>query len=220
MWYESADDNYVGTPGDGGDRLYDSDVCYSAGTYSRSNCPEPPNCDHDGKNGPAKLCIMRMPRYDGEGYHVLAMKCIPQYGDCERCMCGTTNGNGRCKQDIDFDDVDDSRIKFKCSDVSFVKIKGYTFDARSPFVSEELEEAPSVSPSNSPTEAPTVSPSNSPTKAPTVLPSNRPTVSPSISPAPSNVVLPTTQQLSTQDEIKAAILSDIKAEISSDYSRT
>ena len=81
MWYESADDNYVGTPGDGGDRLYDSDVCYSAGTYSRSNCPEPPNCDHDGKNGPAKLCIMRMPRYDGEGYHVLAMKCIPQYGD-------------------------------------------------------------------------------------------------------------------------------------------
>lgn len=124
-------------------------------------------------------------------------------------MCGTTNGNGKCKQDIDFDDVDDSRISFKCRDLSRVKIKGHTFDATAAFVSEQPEEAPSVSPSKSPTEAPTVSPSNGPT------------VSPSISPAPSNVVLPTTQQFSTQDDIKAAILKEIKADIiSSDYSRS
>ena len=80
-WYESADDNYRGTAGDGEDYLRDTDLCFSAGTYSRSNCPEPPDCNHGGENGPAKLCIMRMPIYDSEDYHVLAMKCIPQFGD-------------------------------------------------------------------------------------------------------------------------------------------
>lgn len=81
MWYESADDNYRGTPGDGEDYLRETDVCYSAGTYSLSNCPDPPDCNYDGKNGPAKLCIMRMPIHNGEGFHVLAMKCIPRFGD-------------------------------------------------------------------------------------------------------------------------------------------
>jgi hypothetical protein len=81
MWYENADDNYRGTAGDGEDYLRDTDVCFAAGTYSRSNCPEPPDCNHSGENGPAKLCIMRMPIYNSEGFHVLAMKCIPQFGD-------------------------------------------------------------------------------------------------------------------------------------------
>jgi hypothetical protein len=50
----------------------------------------------------------------------------------ERCLCGTTDGRGVCKK-IDFDDVDDSRLDFRCSDVSRVEIKGHTFDARDVF---------------------------------------------------------------------------------------
>lgn len=129
-WYNDADEKYVGTNGDGEDWLRGTDVCYSHGTFSRSNCPSPPNCDFGGSNGPAKLCIMRMPRYDGGGFHVLAMKCIPRYGDCERCLCGTTDGNGICHP-IGFDDVDDSRVNFRCTDLRRVTIKGHTWVANS-----------------------------------------------------------------------------------------
>jgi hypothetical protein len=80
-WYKDADDNYRGTPGDGEDYLRDSDVCYQNGMYSRDFCPEPPNCSFTGKNGPAKLCINRLPICNGDGFHVLAMKCIPTFGD-------------------------------------------------------------------------------------------------------------------------------------------
>jgi hypothetical protein len=61
------------------DFLRRSDICYKNGSYSRSNCPSVPNCNHTGKWGPAKLCINRQPIGDGSGYHVLAMKCIPSW---------------------------------------------------------------------------------------------------------------------------------------------
>jgi hypothetical protein len=80
-WYTSANDNYRGTPGDGADYLRDSDVCYANGMYARSFCPEPQECNFSGNNGPAKLCINHLPICNGDGFHVLAMKCIPVFGE-------------------------------------------------------------------------------------------------------------------------------------------
>jgi hypothetical protein len=81
-WYQDPDDERRdGGEGDGFDYLRDSDRCFKNGIYCRSCCPKPPDCNQDGEWGPAKLCINRVPRNDGKGFHVLVMKCIPLWGD-------------------------------------------------------------------------------------------------------------------------------------------
>jgi len=67
--------------GDSADKLRDTDLCYSNGSYSRGNCPNEPDCSFEGEWGKAKLCINRGPITDSSdtNYHVLVMKCIPAW---------------------------------------------------------------------------------------------------------------------------------------------
>ncbi len=74
----------------------------------------------------------------------------------------------------DTDDVDDSRLDFRCHDVSRVKIKGHTFDATAAFTTA------SPTPGDSPTVSPT--PGDSPTITPIL--GDVPTIAPvTVSPA-------------------------------------
>jgi len=124
-WYQDPDDERRdGGEGDGFDYLRDSDRCFKNGIYCRSCCPKPPDCNQDGEWGPAKLCINRVPRNDGKGFHVLAMKCIPLWGDCEKCMCGTMNPDGECEGNEGSDDIDDDRVDVNCRDLSQMSIMG------------------------------------------------------------------------------------------------
>ncbi len=66
---------------DRGDYLRATDLCFDdQGHLSRDNCPRPPNCNWVAQEGPAKLCINRVPLPDDhKTYYVLIMKCIPKY---------------------------------------------------------------------------------------------------------------------------------------------
>lgn len=83
-WYDNYDDGTVAQywgdkSGDAPDYLRPTDVCYDNGSYSRSSCPSPPNCNFHGKWGKAKLCINRAPAPDETFFYVLVMKCIPHW---------------------------------------------------------------------------------------------------------------------------------------------
>ncbi len=83
-WYENYDDesaaeNWDLNYGDKSDYLRRTDLCFDNGSYSRSFCPSPPNCDFHGKWGKAKLCINRAPSPDTSFFYVLVMKCIPYW---------------------------------------------------------------------------------------------------------------------------------------------
>jgi hypothetical protein len=65
---------------DAPDFLRTNDVCFKNGSFSKSNCPTPPNCNFTGKFGPAKACFNRFPRRDDKNkWYVGIMKCIPQW---------------------------------------------------------------------------------------------------------------------------------------------
>lgn len=58
----------------------------------------------------------------------------------------------------DFDDVDDSRLDFRCRDVSRVTIKGHTFDATAAFTTASPTPGDSLTVSPTPGDVPTLAP--------------------------------------------------------------
>jgi len=113
---------------DAADYLRNGDQCLKGGTISRSNCGSVPDCSFTGQFGPAKLCINRLPNSDGVWY-VGAMKCIPQWENCDKCMCGLISSEGAdstCK--FNGQTPDDDSTKVDCSNLSSATINGVSFN--------------------------------------------------------------------------------------------
>lgn len=101
QWYHDYGSNEDRSRrGDHGDHLRNTDICLgSDGIWSRKNCPEPPECsrvDTERRLGPAKLCINRVPFWDDrDTFFVGAMKCIPEFENCDKCICGQITDESR-----------------------------------------------------------------------------------------------------------------------------
>lgn len=183
------------------DELGEEDVCpnLKTKTYSRANCPTPPDCDEvEEKWGPAKLCINRVPSPDLTMYYVAAMTCVPTWFKCNKCLCGKMK-NGHCKYKAL--SVDDDRMNVDCENpenldlISFQDFEFKYFTAAptgnptsSPTISREPTKLPTRTPSAEPTlsAAPTKTPSPPPTKSPTISPV--PSISPTSKPTPAPTV--------------------------------
>jgi len=130
-WYEDYDrDEVPDNPNKGGDaedRIRSSDRCYRRGKFDLDFCPKTPNCKkvNDKKwLGKPKLCINRVPiPGDKENFYIAAMKCIPKWENCDKCMCGDNRGGGRnyCKL-RDGNTPNDDRVDVDC-DGSLKRIK-------------------------------------------------------------------------------------------------
>ena len=120
--------------GDSEDFLRKADVCPDYdGTLNLSNCPKPPDCSSsvNEKYGKAKLCINRVPSPYQSIWYVAAMKCIPSWENCKKCICGTmkgSNSKGYCIFDAD-KTPDDDHILLDCKNSKDVQMmeKVYTF---------------------------------------------------------------------------------------------
>jgi len=130
--YDNYDDKEVPSDtsiNDPVDFLRSTDVCYKNGSYSLSNCPTPPNCNFSGKFGAAKLCINRVPRPGDFQYYVMVMKCIPQWENCDKCMCGHINSdadaNANCIYTGGKEPPNDDYVTISCDDPSTVKFQSY-----------------------------------------------------------------------------------------------
>lgn len=131
---------------DENDYLWDTDKCPGEdGSYSRSNCPDPPNCTATIRNpefGDPKLCINRAPLpWDKDDFYVIAMKCIPFWEGCDSCFCG--NGNDpRCRyKGNKRSNPDDDKVEIDCKDPTFVKIRDEEF-----YPKKDKQEKPTSSP--------------------------------------------------------------------------
>jgi hypothetical protein len=113
-----------GSSADKVDSLRSVDQCYKDGSFSDCSAYVP-SCDFTGVFGSGKLCINRLPTSQGKWY-VAAMKCIPHWENCDKCMCGIMT-NDSCvfeEQDVPNDD----QTKVDCSDLGgSVTIEGITF---------------------------------------------------------------------------------------------
>lgn len=131
QWWNDA--RITGGATDPDDFLRDTDICFSPydGTYSRENCPTPPNCSWSGEEGPAKLCINRVPFPDDHStYYVLMMKCTPQYINCDKCMCGNISSDNDINSFCNYADQDpsDDQVNIRCDDPSHIEM--ITVDGR------------------------------------------------------------------------------------------
>ena len=91
------------------------------GSFKRSNCPKPPKCFRNKNDlGREKLCINRVYAPDStKQYYVAAMKCVPQWENCDKCMCGymkesySKSGYFKC----DDNPVNDGRVDVDCKKI-------------------------------------------------------------------------------------------------------
>jgi len=138
-WYTDYDANEIPSTlesvyADRADSFRKRDLCYNEtdGTYRRSNCPKELNCSHLNSTtlGPAKLCINRVPTYNGTWFAII-QKCIPKWENCDKCSCGKMSKDGRfgvCEFVSDCSS-DDDRIQVDCTNPSQVTVMGkYTFN--------------------------------------------------------------------------------------------
>jgi hypothetical protein len=117
--------------GDTEDSLRSSDLCPNKKkkTLSRRNCPKPPNCEKIKERwGKAKLCINRVPLPDRRTFYVAAMKCIPEWENCDKCMCGAQRQEGQRKSSRSIcrftgEGIDDDRVSVRCRKDRLKKIK-------------------------------------------------------------------------------------------------
>ena len=143
---------------DARDFLRSTDVCYKNGSYSLSNCPSVPNCNWSGKFGPAKLCINRAPRPDNKSiFYVAVMKCIPQWENCDKCLCGTISCDkctgARCN--FNGQTPDDDFYSFSCSNLKTIKFQQYSWTVVVPKnVAVSTSSEVSAMSSSTPTEGP------------------------------------------------------------------
>ena len=128
--YDDYEIPYDKSMNDHKDFLRSTDVCYKDGSYSLSNCPSVPNCDFDRGLGPAKLCINRAPRPDDTSFfYVAVMKCIPQWENCDKCLCGTIScdrcAGARCN--FNGDEPDDEYWDISCNNLKTIKFQKYSW---------------------------------------------------------------------------------------------
>jgi len=119
---------------DAPDFLRTNDVCFKNGSFSKSNCPTPPNCNFTGKFGPAKACFNRFPRRDDKNkWYVGIMKCIPQWENCDKCVCGAITSDKGTSGTCYFTNQspNDDTLSFSCSTRQTLKFQGYTWTAPS-----------------------------------------------------------------------------------------
>jgi len=140
-WYSDYDDDIpegfaVNETGDPEDFLRDVDVCPgSDGTFSLENCPEMPNCTliGEGDFGRGKLCINRVPFANNHSkFYVLAMKCIPHWENCDKCMCGTLKDkkslNAYCETSpYKPHNPNDDRVDIDCDDLDVISFNNEKF---------------------------------------------------------------------------------------------
>merc|ERR1712151_147437 len=110
-----------GENGDREDYLRIDDKCAASnGSISKSNCRTPPRCNKKSSSlGRQKLCINRaFEPGKKNSWYVVAMKCIPEWENCDKCHCGYMKESyaktGYCK----FDDssVNDDRVDVDCDE--------------------------------------------------------------------------------------------------------
>lgn len=153
--------------GDIEDFLRDTDLCLGADEkFSRKNCPQPPDCSRlqHKKLGRGKLCINRIPFWDNQDlFFVGAMKCIPHWENCDKCMCGIiTNDNYSSGTRCVFQRhrPDDDRTHIDGCDTEDMKVIGFSnnwFEVKNVVIDSSVP----------PTSAPTPVPTSAPTPAPT-----------------------------------------------------
>lgn len=161
--------------GDIEDFLRDSDLCIGEDKkFSRNNCPEPPDCSRlqHKKLGRGKLCINRVPFWDNQDvFFVGAMKCIPHWENCDKCMCGIiTNDNYSTGTRCVYQNhpPDDDRTLIRGCDTKDFKWIGFSnnwFEVKDVVIDSSAPQTPD--PTSSPTFSPTFSPTSSPTYTPT-----------------------------------------------------
>jgi len=132
--YDNYDDKEVPADksiNDAVDFLRSTDVCFKNGSYSLSNCPPPPDCNFSGKFGPAKLCINRVPRQDDHKFYVMVMKCIPQWENCDKCMCGNISSDkgagAQCIFTGNKEPPNDDKVGLNCNDLTKVKFENFSW---------------------------------------------------------------------------------------------
>mmetsp|Transcript_5085 Transcript_5085/g.7490 ORF Transcript_5085/g.7490 Transcript_5085/m.7490 type:complete len:204 (+) Transcript_5085:253-864(+) len=125
QWWNDA--RITGGATDPEDFLRDTDKCFNPydGTFKRKNCPSPPDCNWSGQEGPAKLCINRVPYPDNHSeYYVLMMKCTPTYINCDKCMCGSISSDSSSNAYCRYSDQDpsDDQVDIQCSDLTTIEM--------------------------------------------------------------------------------------------------
>jgi len=121
--------------GDGEDRIRIADVCYKNGKYSKKFCPKPPDCSKIKRKsgfGKPKLCINRaeVPG-DRKTWYIVAMKCVPEYENCDKCFCGN-NAKANPKQYCfrTEHDPNDDRTSLDCHAPKKIRMAGKTFQPK------------------------------------------------------------------------------------------
>ena len=238
-WYdkdEIPDD--VNADNDKEDYLRDTDICPGTNEkYTRENCPVAPDCSKvNRKWGPGKLCINRVPLpFDTTRFYVAAMKCIPNWENCDKCVCGLIDyKTGLCKYHRNHN-PDDDRQEVDCANLERIGYKvvnsGSTIEFRpfrplvtksptkNPTASPTLSFSPSSSPTTSPsrTVTPTItstsSPSSTPTAVPSYTPSSTPTAVPSYTPSHSPTSSPSVTPSSAAPTIIVESRSTIRSTV-------
>jgi hypothetical protein len=133
-WYDEFDEKTANESkalrlGDEEDFLRSYDVCPSKehSDFSRSYCSEPPDCNFSREWGKAKLCINRVPSpWDRSKYYVLAMKCIPDWENCDKCVCGIMNGD-TCDFNYSKWSDDHFQLEINCDDPKTITMKGRSY---------------------------------------------------------------------------------------------
>jgi len=114
---------------DGPDYYRNSDQCLKNGSISSSHCASISlDCNFVGQFGQAKLCMNRLPTSKGKWF-VAALKCIPVWENCDKCMCGFISSEGpdaTCT--FENQTPDDDVTQVTCTDLSSATIDGTSFD--------------------------------------------------------------------------------------------
>ncbi len=208
-WYTWYDKNEIPSDitsgGDKVDYIRDNDICPGTNEqYTRANCPPAPDCSKvKQKWGEGKLCINRVPLpFDKTKFYIAAMKCIPEWENCDKCVCGLIDyKTGLCGHFHPGHAPDDDRQQVDCNNLERISYRAVEigrnieFDPYEPAETNAPTRTPSASPtvSLSPSLAPTTSPSissppsatasSTPSSLPTLVPSYSPSISPSVSPS-------------------------------------
>jgi len=72
--------------------------------------------------GTPKLCINRVPApWDNDFFYVAAMKCIPYWENCDKCMCGRGKDPKCYFKGHKESQPDDDRVRVKCKKLKNIK---------------------------------------------------------------------------------------------------
>ena len=186
-WYTWYDKNEIPadttTGGDFPDYIHDNDICPGTNEqYTRANCPPAPDCSNvKQKWGEGKLCINRVPLpFDKTIFYIAAMKCIPKWENCDKCVCGLLDyQTGLCGHFHPGHAPDDDRQQVDCNNLERISYKAVEIGRNIEFEPYEPRTTQSPTTSSSPSMVPSNQPSSSPSSTPTISGSSEPSTQPS-----------------------------------------